>query len=92
MNSSESLNDISKTIEKKGFNKCLKKYSIRKCNRALEKLLFDYLFSDSRRTSSLRNDSTLVGILWNNGPDGPWSMGCDFKGNDLSNIRSKGEE
>ena len=78
MNSSESLNDISKTIEKKGFNKCLKKYSIRKCNRALEKLLFDYLFSDSRRTNSFGDDSTLVGILWNDDPDGQLSMGCGY--------------
>ncbi len=90
--SNESLDNISKAIKKKGFNKCLKKYSIRKCNRALEKLLFDYLFSDSRRTSSFGDESTIVGISWNNGPDGPWALGCEFKGNDLSKVRSKGEE
>jgi hypothetical protein len=54
--------------------------------------LFDYLLSDSRRTNSFRNDSTLVDISWNDGPDGTWAMGCDFSGNDLSNVRSKGEE
>ncbi len=92
MDSNKSLNNISKTIEKRGFNKCLKKYSIRKCNRALEKLLFDYLSSDSRRTNSFRDKSNIAGISWNNGPDGPWAKGCDFRGNDLSNVRSKGEE
>ena len=32
------------------------------------------------------------GIKWNNGPDGLWAMGCDFNGNDLTNVRSSGEE
>jgi hypothetical protein len=31
-------------------------------------------------------------ISWNNGPDGPWALNCDFFGNDLSNVASRGEE
>ena len=31
-------------------------------------------------------------ISWQDGPDGKWSMGCDFFGKDLINRLSKGEE
>ncbi len=54
--------------------------------------MFDYLFSDSRRTKSFGDESTIVGISRNNGQDGPWAFACDFSGNDLSNVASKGEE
>jgi hypothetical protein len=31
-------------------------------------------------------------ILWNDASDGTWALGCDFFGNDLSNVNSKGED
>jgi hypothetical protein len=31
-------------------------------------------------------------ISWSYGADGPWAMNCDFLNNDLSNVRSSGEE
>ena len=74
--SNDYINNVVKT------KKCTKKFTNIKTYRALDELLNRYL----RNSSKKRNE-----ISWNNGPDGPWSMGCDFYGNDLSNVRSTGE-
>jgi hypothetical protein len=37
-------------------------------------------------------DNAAGQISWQNGKDGPWAFGCDFFGNDLSRVASRGEE
>ncbi len=126
----KSKHDISSTILNKSLKKCLKKYSMKKCDRAFYKIFYDYIIRsdydnyDNYESSQEYNDYessqeyddyensqeyndyessqeyndyeynqySIVGISWNKGDDGPWSFGCDFFGNDLSNVESRGQD